>query len=85
MLLLLYFYEESFRLHFSILNKILFICLEFQIPSSENLMDAVILFCAYIMIRAFNTGIYFQNRFFGIQKFQNRDPGFKTGFEIFDE
>jgi hypothetical protein len=35
--------------------------------------------------RAFNTGIYFQNRFFGIQKFQNRDPGFKTGFEIFDE
>jgi hypothetical protein len=35
--------------------------------------------------RAFNTGIYYQNRFFGIQKFQNRDPGFKTGFEIFDE
>jgi hypothetical protein len=35
--------------------------------------------------RAFNTGIYFQNRFFGIQKFQNRDPGFKTGFEIVDE
>jgi hypothetical protein len=35
--------------------------------------------------RAFNTGSYFQNRFFGIQKFQNRDPGFKTGFGIFDE
>jgi hypothetical protein len=38
-----------------------------------------------ILTRAFNTGIYFQNRFFGIQKFQKRDPGFKTGFEIFDE
>jgi hypothetical protein len=36
-------------------------------------------------LRAFNTGIYFQKRFFGIQKFQNRDPGFKTGFEILDE
>jgi hypothetical protein len=39
----------------------------------------------YINFRAFNTGIYFQNRFFGIQKFQNRDSGFKTGFEIFDK
>jgi hypothetical protein len=38
-----------------------------------------------VLMRAFNTGIYFQNRFFGIQKFQNRDTGFKTGFEIFDE
>jgi hypothetical protein len=38
-----------------------------------------------VKTRAFNTGIYFQNRFFGIQKFQKRDPGFKTGFEIFDK
>jgi hypothetical protein len=35
-------------------------------------------------LRVFNTGIYFQNWFFGIQKLRNRDPGFKTGFEIFD-
>jgi hypothetical protein len=31
-------------------------------------------------IRAFKTDSYFQNRFFGIHKFQNLVPGFKTGF-----
>jgi hypothetical protein len=36
-----------------------------------------------IAVRGFKTGVYFQNQIFGIQKFQNQDPGFKTGFENF--